>query len=84
MIEFLFGLGILAGMLPTAWLLGALWISDRKRLDARVDELLTLLEARAAPSEYAGYISSPPTEPLPTYLFSEDGLIGVPITPEDT
>lgn len=83
MTEYLFGLGVVLGMLSTAWLLSALWISDRKRLDARVDDLLTLLEARAAPSEYAGYVHAPDTTPLPTYLFSDDGLIGVPLAPED-
>lgn len=79
MSELLFGLGVVVGMLLTAWLLGALWVSDRKRSDARITELLALLEAKAAPAEYAGYIAQAPSEPGPQFLFSDDGLIGIPL-----
>lgn len=81
--ELLFGLGVIVGMLLTAWLLGALWIGDRQRSDARITELLTLIEAQRAPAEYAGYVAQAPAEPGPQYLFSDDGLIGIPL-PEDT
>lgn len=47
---------------------------------ARVNELLGLLEAKAAPAEYAAvrYAAEPPDEDR-TYLSSDDGLIVVEV-----
>ena len=60
----------------------ALWeaFAEERR---RTAELLTLIEAQRAPAEYAGYVAQAPAEPGPQYLFSDDGLIGIPL-PEDT
>lgn len=45
---------------------------------ARVNDLLTLLESKAAPAEHAAYVApAAPAGPEPEYLFSEDGLIGI-------
>lgn len=44
---------------------------------ARVNDLLTLLESKAAPAEHAAYVAAAPAEPQPEYLFSDDGLIGI-------
>ena len=43
----------------------------------RVTELLHLLEAKAAPVEYAAYMDSTPSvvEPDPRRVYSEDGLM---------
>lgn len=51
---------------------------------ARVNDLLRLLESKAAPTETVAYLSPapPPTEDEPRYLWSEDGLIGVRTEPE--
>lgn len=54
------------------------WLLNQER--ARVAELLALLEAKAAPAEYAGYVAqAPDSDPGPVFLFSDDGLIGIPI-----
>jgi hypothetical protein len=44
---------------------------------ARVNELFRLLEARAAPSEFAAYIAEPEPPPAERWVFSEDGLVGI-------
>jgi hypothetical protein len=51
---------------------------------ARVNDLLRLLESKAAPAETVAYLSpTPPTqEPAERYLCSDDGLIGVRTEPE--
>ena len=44
---------------------------------ARVSELLRLLEARAAPAEFAAYANPDVVPPAPeTWVFSDDGLVG--------
>jgi hypothetical protein len=54
-------------------LVHGLLLSER----AHVAELLRLLEARAAPTEYATYVHSPDPAPQESWLFSPDGLVGV-------
>lgn len=46
---------------------------------ARVNELLRLLEAKGAPAEFAAYVHAEQDEPSGTWIFSEDGLIGVEV-----
>lgn len=48
----------------------------------RVNDLLTLLEARAAPAEHAAYVAPFPEPPAAEYLTSEDGLVSVEV-PDD-
>lgn len=68
----------LLGVLIGALTVGIVVIPMLKEERARVADLLTLLEAKAAPAEHAAYIApSGPTPPDETYMFSDDGLIGV-------
>lgn len=57
----------------------------RRAWEAEVAEtrrLQTLLMARSAPAEYAAYVD-PPAEDKTTWLFSDDGLVAVPLDPDD-
>lgn len=74
----LLGMFVLGGLL-TGLLVVPLWREDRNRLDARVTELLHLLESRSAPLEYAAYVSPPPADPLPDLLYDETGLLSVEV-----
>lgn len=49
----------------------------------RVNDLLRLLEAKAAPAEFAAYVNTGEDEPLPEWLYSEDGLVAVPFDEGD-
>lgn len=49
-------------------------LADEK---ARVNDLLRLLEAKAAPAEVAAYLTPPAPEETGEWIFSDDGLISV-------
>jgi hypothetical protein len=50
---------------------------------ARVNDLLLLLESKAAPSEVAAFLRPPAEEPRQVFLHSEDGLVSVPYSEDD-
>lgn len=63
---------------------------ERQRLAAallaeqeRVGRLTELLMAQQAPQPYAAYMDPTPPPDPGRWLFSEDGLVGVPYDPED-
>lgn len=47
---------------------------------ARVTELLRLLESKAAPAEVAAFLTPHAPEPEGTWIFTEDGLVGADVT----
>lgn len=76
----LLGIYVLGSVLTTI-LIVPMWREDRDRLEARVNDLLTLLEAKAAPAEVAAYIVPPAAYVADdkSYVASDDGLIVVEV-----
>lgn len=69
-----FVLGALTALVPSVYLLRATVAENRR--------LFGLLEAKAAPAEYAAYVAPLVEEPEEDWVFSEDGLVGFPVPRE--
>lgn len=73
-------LAFVSGCAFVALLLVPLWLHDQRRDAARIDELLHLLEAQAAPAEFFA-VAAPSTETVShDLIWSEDGLVSVQAT----
>lgn len=70
----LLGMALL-GVTLASILLVPVWLHDRQVGERRVNELLRLLESRAAPAEVAAYLNPPAPEPEGEWIATEDGLI---------
>lgn len=62
------------GVVSTACIIVPLWRDDRRK----IDELLGLLEAKAAPVEYAAYLAPPQPITHGDWISTDDGLISYP------
>jgi hypothetical protein len=67
------------GSLLTSLLVVPLWREDRERMDRRVNELLGLLEAKAAPAETYAMLAAHQEPEAGDWLHSPDGLISVEV-----
>lgn len=50
---------------------------------SRVNDLLVLIQAKAAPAEFAAYVTPQAAEAEPGFMWDSSGLIAVPLDDDD-